>query len=188
MKERIELSAGNIFIRRPASDTMGWEYGMSWRVVFVFPTHSFFSSSSSFSSSWLFLSFPCFFYFIFPFCKNAQPNRLVLSKRLDALRCVIHQAVKRSTDTESPSKRCSRAIISAIGYKYNKLFGIASVMPVSFKCCSSAHFPLIQTVDELFMMHISPPTLKYVQPTYIPPTPLYTENTQPTFNYLCSIV
>jgi hypothetical protein len=122
MKERIELSAGNIFIRRPASDTMGWEYGMSWRVVFVFPTHSFFSSSSSFSSSWLFLSFPCFFYFIFPFCKNAQPNGLVLSKRLDALWCVIHQAVKRSKDTESPSKRCSRAIISAISY--NKLFGM----------------------------------------------------------------
>jgi hypothetical protein len=163
---------------------------MSWRVVFVIPTHSFFSSSSSFSSSWLFLSFPCFFYFIFPFCKNAQPNGLVLSKRLDALWCVIHQAVKRSTDTESPSKRCSRAIISAISYKYNKLFG----MELPWCACEfqvlllAAHFPLIQTVDELFMMHISPPTLKYVQPTYIPPTPLYTENTQPTFNYLCSIV
>ena len=123
MKERIELSAGNIFIRRPASDTI-WVENMEWAdglFSYFQPLFSF-SSSSSFSSSWLFLSFPCFFYFVFPFFKNEQPNWLVLSKRLDALRCVIHQAVKRSTDTESPSKRCSRAIISAISY--NKLFGM----------------------------------------------------------------
>ena len=177
MKERIELSAGNILIRRPASDTI-WVENMEWAdglFSYFQPLFSF-SSSSSFSSSWLFLSFPCFFYFVFPFFKNEQPNWLVLSKRLDALRCVIHQAVKRSTDTESPSKRCSRAIISAISYKLKVITSYLEWsfrdVPVSFKCCSSAHFPLIQTVDELFMMHISPPTHKYVQPTYIPPTPL----------------
>ena len=37
---------------------------------------------------------------------------------------------------------------------------------------AAAHSPLIQTVDKLFMTHISsPPTPKYVQPTYIPPAP-----------------
>ena len=59
MKERIELSAGNIFIRRPASDTMGWEYGMSWRVVFVFPTHS--SPSSVLLLLFLQVDFSCLF-------------------------------------------------------------------------------------------------------------------------------
>jgi hypothetical protein len=36
---------------------------------------------------------------------------------------------------------------------------------------SAAHSPLIQTVDELFMTHISPPIPKKVKPTYNPPAP-----------------